>query len=120
MKESAIKDTVEALVSLALDKKAQDIRVTYVAKTSWMTDYIVVIGFNNDIHGKALSTGIKHFFAQSTVSGIYQEPRVSGESSSGWTILDANSIVVHCINEAKREFYGIDSFFEQQGDVYHY
>ena len=121
MSNIVIKDTIEELIEVVQEKKAEDIRLFSVSEHNWMTEYVLVVGVKTPIHGKAVVEDVKKFFSRlPDQEDVYTSPKISGQPESGWTVVDANSVVVHCINVEKRTYYDIDTLFEAQGDVYHY
>ena len=121
MSKQVLTDIVDQIVTLADAKKAEDICVFHVAKSHWLTEYVVVLSVKNRVHGQAVFNSYKSFFSELPASDdIYDYPHFVGEASSGWTIIDANSIVVHCVNQETREFYDIDKLFAAKGDIYYH
>jgi len=121
MPKLPIEQTLNEIIKLLDDKKVEDIRTFHVSEKSWMTDYILVSTIKNSVHAKSVLTHLEQFFHKcDSIDGVYNHPRVSGDPNSGWIILDANSIVVHCLDQSSREFYNIDSLFEAQGDSYYH
>ncbi|MFC1770438.1 RsfS/YbeB/iojap family protein [Candidatus Margulisiibacteriota bacterium] len=120
---SSIEKILEKVVSESDSNKAFNIRA-YLAKDKSLTDYYVLMSVNNYIHSKTilkeLSKLIKKFIADEESMDFYQALRVSGSPGSGWVVIDLNSIIVHILDSQVREFYELDSLFEQKGIVYHY
>ena len=101
--------------------KAEDIRSFHVADANWLTEHVVVVGVKTAVHGKAVLESVKAFFNKLPADDdLFEHPRISGSPDSGWTVIDSNSIVVHCVAEDQRVYYAIDALFESQGHVYHY
>ena len=121
MKDLSLNDIIKDIVKLADDKKAEQISVFNVAEQHWLTEFIVVVGVNNSVHSRAVSEELKHYFSQlGDHKDLYPTPHSIGDSESGWVIIDANSIIVHCVNESTRQFYDIDKLFAAQGEIYYY
>mgnify|MGYP001272487272 CR=1 FL=1 len=118
-----IEDTVDELVKYADEKQAENIKVFHVSEKLWITDYIIIFGVKNTIHAKSLVTGLEKELKKLDLDkseDYYSPVKISGNSESGWVILDVNSIIIHCVDEPTRAHYEIDAIFEKQGDTYHY
>ena len=118
-----IEDTVDELVKYADEKQAENIKVFHVSEKLWITDYIIIFGVKNTIHAKSLVTGLEKELKKLDLDkseDYYSPVKISGNSESGWVILDVNSIIIHCVDETTRAHYEIDAIFEKQGDTYHY
>ncbi len=118
-----LEKTLDEIVKFADDKQAEDIKVFHVAEKIWITDYIIILGVKNHIHSKSLITGIEKELKKMNLDrglDFFTPIKVSGNSDSGWVILDINSIIIHCVDAETRLHYDIDALFEKQGDTYHY
>lgn len=122
MPHTDLEKLLQAVVTVADDKKASNVVIYQPFDTS-LTDYIVLIGIQNPIHGKALLRDvdqcISDFIAASEDPSFYPHPKHSGTPDSGWIILDANLIMVHIISEAIRESYELDQFFSKRAAIVH-
>ena len=118
-----IEKIVQQLVTIADNKKAENIKVYHVSEKIWITDYIMIITASNEIHLKALLGDLEKEFKIiiSEEDEDYFNPiKTSGKSESGWVILDLNSIIVHLVDEQTRDHYKIDELFESNGVTFHY
>ena len=121
MNKDILTNIIEDVVSLVDNKKAEDICVFHVSEKHWLTDYIVVLTVKNKVHAQSVLEDVKHFFSTlKQDDDLFEHPKHVGSPESGWMIVDANSIVVHCVTSETREFYDIDKLFSSQGDVYYY
>lgn len=92
----------------ALDeKKADDIRIFDVRGISSVTDYMVVATGTSAPHLKALLSETQHHMKELGVAKY----RMSGESSSGWMVLDYVQAVVHVFSAEARAYYGIEKLW---------
>ena len=84
----------------------------------------MVITVNNQVHSRALYDDIYKYVSpilkNNAPDNFYAPLRLSGESKSGWVIMDMNSIIIHIVLEDIREFYELDDIFSQNGTVFHY
>lgn len=114
---------LDVLVHLFQEKKAEHIVAYRLNDTVWITDYVCVVTAKNAVHAKAILEDINQNiakFVSVSPKDFYERPNVSGSGASGWIVLDLNSIVVHVVTEATREYYKLDAFFEKRGTAFHY
>jgi ribosome-associated protein len=89
----------------ALDaKQAKDIRIFDVRGVSGVTDFYVVGTGTSSPHLKALISETQRCMKEHNVSSY----RTSGDSASGWVIVDYVTAVVHVFSPEAREYYNIE------------
>ena len=114
-----IEKQVKEVVELADQKKALHVTVYKPHDTS-VTDFIVIMGVQNPIHAKSLLQEIdKCMTVQIRNNGEGVSPRMSGDTESGWMILDSGVMIVHVISESIRDHYQLDEWFSKRAVVYH-
>lgn len=91
------------------DKKAQDTVVLDVREDSTITDFYVVTSGMSSPHVKALFGDIQHQLKQEGV----QCYRRAGTPEAGWMVLDYVDVIIHIFVPETREFYAIESLWEQ-------
>ena len=95
------------------DKQAEDIRVLDVRGVSTVTDYCVVASGNSAPHLKALQKVAQSYLRDSDNTHY----RLSGESDSGWVLLDAFTVVTHIFAPEAREYYDIESLWQGAKEI---
>lgn len=89
----------------ALDaKQARDIRVFDVRELSTVTDFYIVATGTSAPHLKALIGETERHLKAQGVSAY----RTSGESDSGWVVVDFVQAVVHVFSPEARAYYAIE------------
>ena len=101
-------------------KKATRIVSYHVEGISALTDYILVVSVNNKVHCHAILREVEDVVSKEKKTADFYKPRVSGDTDSGWIVMDINSIIVHVMTEDMREFYNLDALLEKRAVVYHY
>ncbi|MFA5773679.1 MAG: ribosome silencing factor [Candidatus Paceibacterota bacterium] len=87
---------------LASTKKADDISVLNMAKTSLgVTDYFVICSGNNKKQNQAIADE----FMMSLKGRILG---IEGYEQGNWIVVDLNSVVVHIFHESLRKFYDLE------------
>lgn len=117
-------EVIEKVIEVIDKKKATNVKTFKMIDDTWLADFIMLLTVNNKIHAKAIVEAIEVFFNSTSepldADQFFIPPRVSGDPSSGWVILDCNSIIIHCFTENIREIYNIEALFEKRSEVYHY
>lgn len=88
---------------LALQKKANRVKLLDVHKITSMTDFFVICSGNSDIQVKAITDHILDEIAE--VERPYNR---EGYDTREWILLDYINVVVHVFHEASRNFYDLE------------
>ena len=92
---------LKQIVSLAEEKKAEDLVTLNVSKITSLSDYFVICSANNLIQVKAIADNIK--------DNIKEKPwRTEGYQNSNWIIIDYVDVVVHIFFEETRHYYDLE------------
>ena len=98
----------------ALDgKKGDQIRIFDVRGTSSITDYVVIATGNSAPHLKALIAEVQREMKEADIASY----RTSGESESGWVIVDYVDLVVHVFSPEARDYYAIENLWETAREI---
>lgn len=98
----------------ALDlKQAKDIRIFDVRGVSGVTDYYVVATGTSAPHLKALISETQRRMRVLNISSY----RTSGDSESGWVIVDYVVAVVHVFSPEARAYYNIERLWSTAKEI---
>lgn len=98
---------INAIVSALEDKKAIDVKVIDLeGRTSLAGAFILATG-NSDVH---MSTLIRVADETLTKEGI--TPRIEGEYSTQWALIDGGDVIVHIFGVKAREFYSLERIWK--------
>ncbi|HEY6125974.1 MAG TPA: ribosome silencing factor [Steroidobacteraceae bacterium] len=107
--KNSIPQTLLRIVNSALDDmKAVNVKVMDVRHLTDITDIVVIASGNSDRHVKSIADRVLQFAKQNDFSPIGVEGAREGE----WVLVDLNDIVVHVMLPRVREFYGLESLWE--------
>ena len=98
------------------DKKALDLKILDVRKTSNIVDYLVICSGDSDPQLRAIEKEIDKRLRKNKIKGF----RWQGLVRSGWLVLDLGSVVVHIMGAAEREYYNLEELWGKEAIVYHY
>lgn len=101
------------VVDLAEDKQAHDIVLLDITTQSTIADYFVLCSGDSDRQLKAI---VEHIDEQ-VQHEFGQNPRIEGEVSSGWVVLDYADVVVHIFHTDQREYYQIERLWSKATPV---
>jgi len=88
---------------LALQKKANRVKILYVHKITSMTDFFVICSGNSDVQVKAIIDHIEDEIAE-----VERPFNKEGYDTREWVLLDYINVVVHVFHEASRDFYDLE------------
>ncbi len=94
-------------------KKADDIRIFDVRGISGVTDFYVVATGTSAPHLKALIAETQHRMKTHNIASY----RTSGESVSGWVIVDYVTVVVHVFSPEARAYYNIERLWATAKEI---
>jgi ribosome-associated protein len=96
------------------DAKAETIRVYDAREHSILADFFVICSGASDPHLRALCNNVDQVLTKAGVR-LYN---ISGTPESHWIILDFGTIVVHVLNPEAREFYRLESLWQEMPVIY--
>ena len=88
---------------LALQKKANSVKVLDVHNLTSMTDFFVICSGNSDIQVKAI---VDHILDE--VAMVEHPFNREGYDNREWILLDYINVIVHVFHEASRDFYDLE------------
>ena len=88
---------------LAMQKKANRVKILDVHKLTSMTDFFVICSGNSDVQVKAI---IDHIVDEIAV--VERPFNREGYDTREWILLDYINVVVHVFHEASRDFYDLE------------
>lgn len=99
-----------AAARAAEDKKAKDIMVQEVRELIGVTDYFVIVSASNPRQVDAIIGEIEDVLRENF--GMKPENRELSNDGS-WSLLDYGDIVVHVFQEDTREYYRLESLWNE-------
>ncbi|MBC8374762.1 MAG: ribosome silencing factor [FCB group bacterium] len=88
---------------LALQKKANRVKILDVHKITSMTDFFVICSGGSDVQVKAI---IDHVVDE--IAEVERPFNKEGYDTREWILLDYINVVVHVFHEASRDFYDLE------------
>lgn len=100
---------VREVVRVLDEKKAVDLQVLRVTSQSSITDFLVLATGTSEPHLRALRVELEKVLdgRKAPIAGMD-----TGESGSGWTVVDAYQVMVHLFTAEKREEYRLENLWK--------
>lgn len=94
------------------DKKALNLSALKVEDLTTLTEYFLMASATSSTHVKALADEVEFKLAEAGV----QPHHIEGKST-GWILLDYESVIVHVFDKPSREFYNLDKMWNDANEV---
>jgi len=92
---------------LAIDKKAQDVKLLDVRQLTDYTSYLLLLTAGNERHARALADHLLETLRPEKIRPLGTE----GYDGGQWILLDFGDVVVHIFVTATRLYYDLDSLW---------
>lgn len=99
--------TVEKIVKVLDNKKAEEIKVIKISELTVLADYFIIANGTSNTHVRALAEEVE---AELSEAGV--EPRNIEGRSTGWILLDYSDVVVHVFTPHDREYYNLERLWQ--------
>lgn len=98
---------LKEIQDLALEKKAEDLKILDIRDVSNIADYFVICSGGSD---RQVITISEHIMDQTAARGI-KPIGVEGVKDGRWVILDYADVIVHIFYQPLREMYEFDDLW---------
>ena len=95
---------LKKLLSLAREKKAENIVVLRMKNLNWITNYLFICSANSVIQVKAIASNIADNFDYHLLS-------LQGYEEGKWVLIDYGNVMVHIFHQATRDFYNLEKLW---------
>jgi ribosome-associated protein len=108
------REHAEACARIALDRKAQDVRVLHVGKALGIADFFVLATVHNRRQARAVRDAIR-LQLKADGAGV---PRASSEDPDGrWSLYDYGGVVVHLFDSEGRRYFDLDGRWKDAPEI---
>ena len=94
------------------NKKARQLNVLKIDDLTTLGDYFVIATATSSTHVRALADEVEEKLKEQGV-----EPHHIEGKSTGWIVLDYNSVIVNVFTPDQREFYNLDSMWKDATQI---
>ncbi len=88
------------------NKKARQLNALKIDNLTTLADYFLIATATSSTHVHALADEVEEKLKEQSVTPHHIEGK-----STGWIVLDYNSVIVHVFTPNEREFYNLDSMW---------
>lgn len=95
------------VADLARAKKAEDIVVLDMRKTSNITDFFIILTASSTTRAQTIADNIENNLLETKAS----LSNIEGYQEARWILIDAYDVVAHIFTNELREFYNLESLW---------
>lgn len=100
-------------VALAENKQAHDIVLLDISSLSTIADYFIICSGDSE---RQLRT-IAEYIDDMVHREFERNPRIEGEASTGWIVLDYGDLVIHVFSPDQRDYYRLEQLWGKASPV---
>ena len=102
----------EEAVKLLLEKKAQNVKMYYVADSTSVTDYYINATGRSSTHVGSLADEVDVLISERG----RQPLRVEGRAGNAWILVDFGDVIVNVFDRQSRDFYDFDRLLPKESE----
>jgi ribosome-associated protein len=107
------RDSAKRAARAASDKKAIAITVLDLRQQSDVADYVVIAGVDSSAQMRAVEESIESALERAGLKRLHRD----GRHGARWIAMDYGGLMVHIMVPQAREFYRLDSLWENPKQV---
>ena len=100
-------------MSALQERMGEDIKVLDVRDVSTVTNYFVLATGTSTPHLRSLAEELNQARKREGLKGV----RTTGDTASGWMVVDFGDVVVHLMTADLREFYALEKLWSDAKTV---
>lgn len=94
------------------DKKAEEIKVIRISELTVMADYFIIANGTSNTHVRALAEEAEYALSEAGV-----KPRNIEGRSTGWILLDYDSVMIHVFTPKDRDYYNLERLWQDGEEI---
>ena len=102
----------EEAVKLLLERKAQNVKMYYVAESTSVTDFHINATGRSSTHVGALADEVDVLISERG----RQPLRVEGRAGNAWILVDFGDVIINVFDRQSREFYDFDRLLPKESE----
>lgn len=107
------KEIMEAIVTIADERKAVEQMAIHVESQTTLTDYFIIMTGTSNTHIRALSDHIDDMMKKN----YNMEPHHVEGVTSNWVLLDYSSVVVNIFTQDARELFALERLWADGAEI---
>ncbi len=105
-----IKESLDLILSAIDEKNGDDTNSVYVAEFTSVADYFVITSGDSTTKVNSIADNV---ISKMEKEGFLELKNRAGYQNAKWVLLDYGDIVVHIFLDSEREFYNLESLWEE-------
>ena len=105
-------DILKIAANALNNKKARELKAIEISDLTILAEYFVIATATSSTHVHALADEVEAKLDEAGLKPHHIEGR-----STGWIVLDYNSVIVHVFTPDQREFYSLDKMWSDGKEV---
>lgn len=106
-------ELIQIAVRAALDRKAEDLKVLYLAEISDFTDHFMICSGTNERQVQAIAEAVLEGLRAAGLRPLH----VEGKNRGSWILLDyGGQLVIHIFLDETREYYNLEKLWSDAPD----
>ena len=102
----------EEAVKLLLERKAQNVKMYYVAESTSVTDFYINATGRSSTHVGALADEVDVLISERGRHPL----RVEGRAGNAWILVDFGDVIINVFDRQSREFYDFDRLLPKESE----
>jgi ribosome-associated protein len=112
--DASIEAIARRCLEVCEERKAEDILLYDVRKTSLLADYYLICSASSEPQIRAIASHLQKAMVEEGVRPLH----VDGVPASHWMILDFGAVLIHIFHEETRKFYLLEELWSKDQLVY--
>ena len=108
-------ELAHAIVDILTDRKGEDILLLDIRDETSLADYFLICSGTSIRMVSALAKTVRKEIKQKY--GLY--PKLEGEASAGWVLVDYGDLILHIFSPDRREFYNLEELWSEAKTILH-
>ena len=108
-----IASRLREVVSAALGRKAEDLKVLHIGELSGFTEYFMICTATNERQVQAIADAVLEKLRDHKIRPL----GVEGYNRGHWVLMDFGSFIAHIFDQETRRFYALEDLWADGSDV---
>ena len=108
-----IASRLREVVSAALGRKAEDLKVLHIGELSGFTEYFMICTATNERQVQAIADAVLEKLRDHKIRPL----GVEGYNRGHWVLMDFGSFIAHIFDQETRRFYALENLWADGSDV---
>jgi ribosome-associated protein len=112
-KRVSSKRKIRLCIQAALDKKARDLLILDIRKSSSFADYFIICSGRSDRQVQGIAGSVEECLKEKKIYPL----GIEGFREGKWILMDYGDVIAHIFYEPIREFYGLEEIWDKASQI---